>query len=277
MLRSARFWLAAVLLAVAVIMGIHNTLAKPESNREVIPVSQRTTDETRLNTVYEYHEDTTQAAETESAAMSETHEETKIIEYDAATPYISESKKNDIRRRMEEVSKYSDDLIGWIYIADSDIDYPVVQGIDNQYYLSHSPDGRQNKLGTIFLDSKCKSDFSDTQNILFGHNMQYGMFGDIRAYKDKANFDAHRYGWLFSEESLYRIDFYALTIVSAFHKVYNIPTDNAEWQKYIRDNSLHYTDMEFAEEDRFIALSTCATDFENARALFIGRLTYVQE
>lgn len=178
---------------------------------------------------------------------------------------------------MAEVSKYSDDLIGWIYIADSDIDYPVVQGTDNQYYLHHSPDGGENELGTIFLDSKCKSDFSDTQNILFGHNMQRGMFGDIRAFKEKANFDAHRYGWLFTKDRLYRIDFYALTIVSAFHKLYDIPTDNAEWQKYVRDNSLYYTETEFAGEDHFIALSTCAADFENARALFIGRLTYVQE
>jgi SrtB family sortase len=276
MMRSVRFRLAVVLLAAAVILGIRNISAKPESTGKIIPVSQRTTDEPKLNVVYEPHEDYTHEAETVSAAVSETCEETPIIEYDASTPYISESKINDIRRKMNEVSKYSKDLIGWIYIADSDIDYPVVQGTDNQYYLSHSPDGRQNKLGTVFLDSKCKSDFSDTQNILFGHNMQYGMFGDIRAYKDKANFDAHRYGWLFSGESLYRIDFYALTIVSAFHKIYDIPANNADWQKYVWDNSLHYTEKEFAEEDRFIALSTCATDFENARALFIGRLT-VQE
>ena len=67
-------------------------------------------------------------------------------------------------------------------------------------------------------------------------------------------------------------DFYALAVVSAFHKAYNILTDNSEWLSYIRDNSVQYTEIEYSDNDRFIALSTCASDFENARALFTGKL-----
>lgn len=274
MQKSARFIAAAVLLASALFLQIRKMTDKhdisiPEAetsaNQDIPP-------ETQANVRNDVRKSDILTTETTSSKQTEPSEETEIVEYDASVPYISESKMRDMKRKFEEVSKYSTDLVGWIYIADSDIDYPVVQGTDNQYYLHRTPDGRRNDLGTIFLDCKCSSDFSDSQNILFGHNMQYGMFGDIRSYKEQANFESHRYGWLLTAECLYRIDFYALAVVSAFHKAYNIPTDNGEWLSYIRDNSIHYTEIEYSDNDRFIALSTCASDFENARALFTGKL-----
>ena len=274
MLRSARFTAAVVLLASALALQISKMIKKPDISVSKAETSakQDIRTETQANIQNTICNDEIITTETNAVKETETSEVTEIVEYDASVPYISESKKRDLNRKMEEVSKYSSDIVGWIYIADSDIDYPVVQGTDNQYYLHHTPDGRRNDLGTIFLDCKCSNDFSDSQNILFGHNMQYGMFGDIRSYKDQAKFESHRYGWLLTKECLYRIDFYALAVVSAFHKAYDIPADNGEWLSYIRDNSIHYTEIEYSDNDRFIALSTCASDFENARALFTGKL-----
>ena len=186
------------------------------------------------------------------------------------TPYISEQKITEIREKLDILEKCSEDSAGWIYIAGSNIDYPIVQGKDNKYYLHHAPDGSPNQAGTIFLDYNCKKDFSDKQNILFGHNMQYGMFGDIRYFRDKDSFESHRYGWLFTKENLYRIDFYALVVVSAYDLIYYVPANNAQWQDSIRKNSIYYTDTEFSEDDCFIALSTCTYDFENARLLLVG-------
>jgi len=203
--------------------------------------------------------------------------ETTIAVEDASIPYISEQKIAEITNRFRIVSKYSEDLIGWIYLANSDIDYPVVQGYDNQYYLHHAPDKTQNQLGTIFLDYHCSNDFSDNQNILFGHNMNYGMFGDIRSFKDRDCFEKHRYGWLFTKDSLYRIDFFALVIVSAYDSIYDIPADNTAWLDSVKENSLYDIEMEISERDCFIALSTCASDFEDARALFTGKLVRIRE
>jgi sortase B len=198
-------------------------------------------------------------------------------EEDASVPCLSEQKISEITERFKIASNYSESLIGWIYLANSEIDYPVVQGNDNQYYLHHAPDGTPNELGTIFLDYHCSYDFSDKQNILFGHNMDYGMFGDIRSFKDRDNFEKHRYGWLFTKDYLYRIDFFALVIVSAYDSVYDIPADNTAWLTAMEENSLYLTETELSEEDCFIALSTCASDFEDARALFTGKLVPVRE
>ena len=251
MLRSARFWIAAVLVVTALICTIQKPamLPSPSSSnvqhQTVAAPRQGSADTTASETVSV--SDTTSVSETTA---------TELKEYAASVPFVSEHKNIEIFERIDILSDECKDFIGWIYVADSDIDYPIVQGTDNQYYLHYTPDGRRSNLGTIFLDCKCSRDFSDNQNILFGHNMQYGMFGDIRSYKNQANFESHRYGWLLTQECLYRIDFYALAVVSAFHKAYDIPTNNAEWLSYIRDNSLHYTEIEYSDNDRFIALST---------------------
>lgn len=219
-------------------------------------------------------------SETETVLICQEQPTTaEIVENDASVPYLSEQKLAEMTERFRIASEYSENLIGWIYLADSEIDYPVVQGNDNQYYLHHAPDGNPNQLGSIFLDCHCHSDFSDKQNILFGHNMQSGMFGDIRSLKDKDCFEQHRYGWLLTKNGLYRIDFYALVIISAYDTIYDIPADDAEWQNSVKEHSMYYTETEISEDDCFLALSTCASDFENARALFVGILkpTIVKE
>ena len=179
MQKSARFIAAVVLLASALFLQISKMTKKDDISvlEAETSANQDFPTETQTTVRNDVRKDEIPTTETTAVKETEPSVETEIVEYDASVPYISESKMRELNRKMEEVSKYSTDLVGWIYIADSDIDYPVVQGTDNQYYLHRTPDGRRNDLGTIFLDCKCSSDFSDSQNILFGHNMQYGMFG----------------------------------------------------------------------------------------------------
>lgn len=270
MFRSVRSIIALILLVTAIICTIMGKArsrgisdAPKQSQHDIREISSLVCETVRF-----VHETVSTNAATSTTAAEQPDES----EYNATVPYISERKKAEITERMNNALKCSSDMIGWIYIADSDIDYPVVKGRDNQYYLHHSPDGRKNDIGSIFLDYRCRSDLSDKQNILFGHNMENGMFGDIRSFKDKQVFDKHRYGWFFTEKCIYRIDFYALVIASAFDPIYDVPTDNSIWQEYVRENSLFYNETEFSENDRSIALSTCASDFENARAILTGKL-----
>ncbi len=196
---------------------------------------------------------------------------------DASLPQIPAQKIAEIMAKMDTVSAVCSDVRGWLYVAETGIDHPVVQGTDNQYYLHHAPDGSQNRLGSIFLDAQCAGDFSDKQNILYGHNMQRGMFGEIRTLKERSNFEHYRYGWLFTGEGIFRIDFYALVIVSAYDALYEIPADGSAWQDAVRKNSLHFREIGWSPEECMIALSTCASDFENARALWVGKLTPVSD
>ena len=60
-------------------------------------------------------------------------------------------------------------VVGWLYGEDTSIHYPVVQGEDNDYYLSHLFDGTTNPNGCLFLDCRGASDFSDNNSIIYGH------------------------------------------------------------------------------------------------------------
>lgn len=192
----------------------------------------------------------------------------------AAEKADSESSYEEkIREKLKQLSKDCPDLIGWLWVDNSNIDYPVVQGKDNQYYLHHGADGSEDEHGAIFLDKINSADFSDTQSILYGHNMGDTMFGDIRYFREPAEFERHRKGRLITMTESFDIEFFALSIVSAFDTVYDVPAENQQWVDIIRENSICLADTELTDEDRYIALSTCSFDYENARFLFVGKLT----
>lgn len=286
MLRSIRFWTAVLLLVFAAgytVFGKKNIAKSDSSERQIKNISSAVQTEISESTSAEGIFSATTAVSDITTAKDLTLSDAAGYEYyeyieeqSENTPYISEQKITEIREKLDILEKCSEDSIGWIYIAGSNIDYPIVQGKDNKYYLNHAPDGSFNQAGSIFLDCNCKKDFSDKQNILFGHNMQYGMFGDIRYFRDRENFENHSYGWLFTREKLYRIDFYALVLASAYDLIYYVPADNAQWQDSVRKNGIYCTDTEFSEDDRFIALSSCTYDFENARLLLVGRFKEFQ-
>ena len=279
MVKSIRFWVAIALLAAlafCLIMKycIHTTKqSAPVPSQTISPSVPASAAET-VSTV---SDDTVH--EKEATEISEEKENSHIqaSEPDASVPFITEQKVNEITEKMQKAARYSSDLIGWIYIADSDIDYPIVQGTDDQYYLQHAPDGSNNHAGSIFLSYRCAADFSDALNILYGHDMQSGMFGYIRNLRQREEFDKHRYGWLFTKEELYRIDFYALSVVSAYDALYDIPADNNQWQETLKANSIYCTEPELNSEDSVLALSTCTYDYENARIVFTGKLIWKQK
>ena len=86
-------------------------------------------------------------------------------------------------------------MIGWIYSSDTTINYPVVQGSDNAYYLKHLADGTENRNGCPFLDVQNRPDFTDDNSIIYGHHMQNGtMFADISWYEDQNYYNEHPVG-----------------------------------------------------------------------------------
>lgn len=80
----------------------------------------------------------------------------------------------------------NEDIVAWIQIPGIGVDYPVVQGKDNEHYLHYTFDRKENIAGSIFLDSRNKADFTDSKVILYGHNMKDGsMFSHLEKYQDK--------------------------------------------------------------------------------------------
>lgn len=194
----------------------------------------------------------------------------------ADSPYLPAQKLAEIRERFRIVQKNCPDLIGWLFVAESDIDLPVVQGTDNEHYLYYAPDGTRSDYGTVFLDCQASSDFSDLHSLLYGHNMVKGMFGDIRSFKEQEAFDRHRYGWLITPTEINRIDFFVLSVASGTSLLYDMQTEHSQWMDLLLKNTLLKSEISPAEDDRIIALSTCSPEFRTARALFAGILVRIE-
>lgn len=84
------------------------------------------------------------------------------------------------------------DAVAWLRCDGTDLDYPVMQADDNDYYLRRLPDGTWNMSGSLFLDYRCAADFSDVVSVIYGHNMNDGsMFACLENYTDQSWYDAH--------------------------------------------------------------------------------------
>ncbi len=85
-------------------------------------------------------------------------------------------------------------LIGWVKIADTNIDYPVMQTSDNEYYLDHNLNQEYDKNGSIFMDKDCDVLKPSTNFILYGHHMKSGkMFGNLHLYSEESYYEKHPY------------------------------------------------------------------------------------
>ena len=99
----------------------------------------------------------------------------------------------DLDIDYDALTKINGDFVGWIYYAPLELSYPIVRGIDNDYYTHYTFENVRNSSGAIFMDFLNKPDFSHFNTIIYGHNINGGkMFGALEQYKEKDFFDRHR-------------------------------------------------------------------------------------
>ena len=97
------------------------------------------------------------------------------------------------------------DTVAWLYIPETNIDYPVVQGKDNETYMTRNFYGEEAPSGTIFLDYQ--SALRQKNYVFYGHNMKNGtMFRDIARYAEKPSFDTHRQIWLYTPQEILELE-----------------------------------------------------------------------
>lgn len=166
---------------------------------------------------------------------------------------------------FEALQEINEDIIGWIYVEGiEEINYPIVQGEDNETYLHTTYEGNYNFAGTLFIDYMNHRDFKDCNTIIYGHNMKNGsMFGKLRKFvSDLEIYEKSKYFWILTPEGKYRYE-----IVSAYTTAVNSQTytlfykrDESfkEYLEYIRDCSELETSMRrLAVWDKVVTLSTC--------------------
>lgn len=116
-------------------------------------------------------------------------------------------KLSDLSADWDALRKINPDIVGWIYIPDSKINYPVVQGPDNSKYLNtafNGSDGWFSSAGTIFIDVKNAPDFTDRNTFLYGHHMRDGsMFAALTDWENDKEFNEHRDIYILTPEGNY--------------------------------------------------------------------------
>ena len=182
---------------------------------------------------------------------------------------------------FDGLKSVNSDVIGWIYVPDTEINYPIVHTSDNDYYLDHLVDRTQNPAGAIFLDTRNPSDFSDLHSIIYGHHMKNGsMFAALKGYKKQDFFDGHKTGYLITQDAAYSIDFFAGHVANVEENAWQLDFDDAadfdNWIKSLKEISALKSDIEPQYGDRVFTLSTCSYEFDDARFVLSGKLTKIE-
>lgn len=169
----------------------------------------------------------------------------------------------------------NDDIVGWIYCPGTLINYPIVQGADNDYYLTHLIDDSWNENGSIFMDFENSSDFADSNTLIYGHNMKTGaMFAELMNYKTQSFYDAHPYIYIMTPQQNYRMDLFAGCIVDHNAPIYTI-WPSSDTISNLMENSTFYSNHGYPEGN-IVTLSTCTSAYDNARYVILGELTAIK-
>lgn len=208
----------------------------------------------------------------------------KRITYDE----LQEQMLQEILRQYDSYADANPDYVGWLYLADTKVNGPVVQSqLDgNGYweYLYKDFYGNDKFAGTLFLDKACSIDSPTTDNwMIYGHNMNDGsMFGTLKYYRDELFWREHPTFTFTTRESVETFEI--LGVVQSwvseepqgqFEYFFFFDAENEEeFQDFVRqvkENSLYDTGVEVEYGDQLITLSTCDSWHEEGRLAIIGR------
>lgn len=171
------------------------------------------------------------------------------------------------------LNRENKDIIGWIYSEDTPINYPVVQSNDNNYYLRRLIDGSYNMAGSIFMDYRNTSNLSDSNTIIYGHNMKNDMmFGTLEKYKNQDYYNNHKEIYYFTPEKKYKIELVSGFTTSVDSEIYDFSKFNINKVNEFIKKSNFNSEVLLSKDDKFITLSTCSYDYEDARYILIGVL-----
>lgn len=205
-------------------------------------------------------------------------QETAAVEQASAT---SEPEASRVVVDLDALQAISDQGVGWIMSDDKSINYPVMQGTDNDYYLNHLVDGTVNRNGSIFMDHRNDPQLGDRNTFIYGHNMRDGaMFASLSLYSTQSYREAHPELLLFTPDGSFSLQVFAGCVVPGNSDLYQLSYhDDEAFVSYIekvRVLSDFSSDVQVRAEDRIATLSTCSYSYEDARYLLFCKLVPMQ-
>lgn len=170
-----------------------------------------------------------------------------------------------MKSRILALREINPDVYGWITVPGTEnIDYPILQGSDNSYYLNHEYNGGYMTAGSIFADYRCDKDINGNFNfIVYGHNMQNGMmFSELIKFLDEDFFNENRYVYVYTDKGIYTYEIFSVYKTDYKYKYietgFPTPGDFVVWAEEMRGKSKFVRDgISFHENSRVLTLSTC--------------------
>ena len=165
--------------------------------------------------------------------------------------------EDDIKIDWDKLQEINKDVIGWIKINNTNIDYPILKDSDELKYLKHSYDGRHNDNGSIFtLDNK---PFESDVTIVYGHNMKSGiMFSALSKYMEKNFFDEHKIIYVYTKNQNYKATVFSFYSIGINQEKNNIRELNFNDEIQYYKNKSIYNNEDVDNIKKILKLSTCS-------------------
>ena len=184
---------------------------------------------------------------------------------------------NSLKVDFDKLKKVNEDIVAWIQFDEPErINYPIVQGEDNDQYLHTTFEGKKNSSGALFVDVINSGEFADRNTFIYGHNMKNGsMFGQLRKYKTKQYYEQNPYFYIYTpdgKEVKYQI--FAVCVVEdtsrSYTRFYNNDEEYLDYLNYLKSIAGYDTGVELTADSKIISLSTCTNVSETQRLLVHG-------
>lgn len=196
------------------------------------------------------------------------NEYTKARETTKKVQFLNTSKEKSL-------SEINNDFKFWITVDNTNIDYPVMQGNDNEFYLNHDFFKEKSISGSVFLDYRNNSDSKNS--IIYAHNMKdNSMFSDLELFKEKDFFNKNNLIKITKNNKLYIYEIFSVYYISGY-ETYHLQTNfdsNTDFFNYlqlIESKSLFKSNKEL-DTNNIITLSTCSYEFKNCRTVVHAQL-----
>lgn len=177
---------------------------------------------------------------------------------------------------FEALRAENPDIIAWLYLEDTVLNYPILWRMDdNAYYLTHLASQEVNEYGSIFADGRSSFPFHDWNTLVYGHNMKDDtMFGIMDLYRTQDFYDEHKTMYLLTPEENFRVDVCCCFAVSVDSAIFEFPCTEKSIESTIRDITTRSDircDVTPSPDDRLISFSTC-WDPDDYRLVVVGVL-----
>ena len=196
-------------------------------------------------------------------ATREVQEKFEREEVDTPDPKVDEKENRNLEaiKRIEDLRKDYPSVVGWIRVGGTEIDYPIVKGSDNDYYLNHNYKDEYNVFGAIFMDYRNDENFSDHNTIVYGHNnARAGNFKDLHKYEEEGFFAEDRFIEIYSLNGYKKYKAFAVYNASPYDKFRSPAYSEEEAEdllSYIKEKNTFNGDLPSKLED-ILTLQTCS-------------------